>query len=325
MKRLIAIIAILAFFAQGIGHAYWQDEQTLRPMMLASSDKGRALLYKLDMEAVAETIWPDVYRYKNIVRIGSVNLPIIYTKHYVILGKLLFLNREGWESKKGSLMKYRGNVIVANLSLRKNGNGSLLDFENGDPHAHTPLAILMMQAAPYAIRDRVVLDAGSGRDAVLAVVAYRLGARKVFGVEREPSLVADSRKFVEEYNGISEDSLRIIRADFDNIEQLSETEYIDTVIAVIQPNSIYRSDRFFGSYHELLSEKIKPSWYLMCGINSASRWTLLTAAWMQKAGWHVVSTGTMYLGTALLLQPNKFLPATTLEKPLAFASIDSAA
>ena len=54
------------------------------------------------------------------------------------------------------------------------------------------------EAISDAVPDKVVLDIGTGRDALWAVHAARAGARRVFAVEQQPAVAVQARRAVEE-------------------------------------------------------------------------------------------------------------------------------
>ena len=129
----------------------------------------------------------------------------------------------------------------------------------------------MLCAYADRIRGRVVLDAGSGSDAILGAVAHRLGAKKIFCVEWKSIDAEKSKRFLR-LNSIKKEEVEVINADFSLIGDIGE---IDVVIANLSKNGFHSRDmgssdanHLDGSdnWHRFLAEKFKPEIYFLCGM-----------------------------------------------------------
>ncbi|MFH1199145.1 MAG: 50S ribosomal protein L11 methyltransferase, partial [Candidatus Omnitrophota bacterium] len=133
-------------------------------------------------EKKEETFWQ--YRGKNYL--------LLSTQHYVRVGSFVFLPYGIWRQEKEKLLPYRDFIIVS--ELRRGNEVGILNFPYGN---QTRLSILMLQAYAILIKEQVILDVGSGSDAILSIVASRLGAKKIIGVELNRESVILSHVFLK--------------------------------------------------------------------------------------------------------------------------------
>jgi len=140
---------------------------------------------------------------------------------------------------------------------------NFLDFDQRD---HACLSILMMQARPDLIRDKLIVDAGSGGDAILSIVASRLGARKIIAFEHNSGRATESLGFLT-LNDIN--NVDVVEKDFTDIKEIGAIGHVDAVIANINAVTfIPRTRPRYDSAHAYMAAIFKPSWYFVCGMRT---------------------------------------------------------
>eukprot|EP00913_Durusdinium_trenchii_P000999 g921.t2 len=106
---------------------------------------------------------------------------------------------------------------------------------------------LRTEAYAAAIRERVsmgaatVLDIGTGPFALLATIAANAGARKVYAIERTPSVAQEAQKFVEDA-GLQE----VISVISGNSQDVVLPEKVDLIVSELVGNVHYRTVRVPG-------------------------------------------------------------------------------
>ena len=225
------------------------------------------------MPEVARHIWPDdaIKAFKHSV--ANMSYDLIYANHYIVAGDMLFVDQKTWQDRAEDLAPYMGRIVIADVKKDYDGMASF------SWSAWTAHSILTMQAFPEAFRGKVVLDMGSGSDAVLSVVAARLGARRVIAIEKLPDAAEDSRNILK-LNGV--EVVEVRNADFSEIPGLIVPGSIDTVISNIRqngyfdagdnPDSVMTSDFDFQfaferghNRHWDVADALKPRWYIFTG------------------------------------------------------------
>jgi len=204
----------------------------------------------------AREIWPDDHIVEKDEEVAGMNFPTVLGDHYLIVAGFLFIDEAEWKRHSEEFGEHKDSVIVC--SLKRSELSGRLDFLYG---AHTRLAILLLRARSYLIKDEVILDAGSG-DGILAMVASRIGAKKVIAIEHNKEWVQTSRRLLK-LNNIN--VVDVIEKGFADIQKIKSAKSAAVVVANLKDNGIYKEGEHFKNWHFFLMEKVDPQWYFLCG------------------------------------------------------------
>jgi len=186
-------------------------------------------------------------------------------ERYAQAGDLFFLSegayREAMKKAPGKIFdRIKDRLVVIDYMARNlvyKGAG-FLEYRNireyasreyalGDYFKHMGYAvsaILMMQAYKGRIEGKTVLDAGCG-DGILAIVAYKLGAVKVLGVDKDDGEIRDAEK-LRGLNDISAEEVAFLQADLSSFDEYPFLDF-ETVVMNL-PYFGYTDDAPGGSW-----------------------------------------------------------------------------
>ncbi|MFC1666310.1 hypothetical protein ACFL0P_00370 [Candidatus Omnitrophota bacterium] len=272
---------------------------------------------KLD-EYFLKEVWPDDLTQKIERIINGRPITTIFGKNFLFVGRFLFITQTERGKHKDELQDFKDSVIICNLSYSE--HSPFLNFEWG---INTLLAVQMLQAYEDEVRGKTLLDAGSGSDAVLGMVAHRLGTKQVFCVEGNGEKARGSRTFLE-INGIDQGVVRVVHAEFS--ELLSSPQLIDKpdiVIANLSYNGFYAEDRSvprisdlegLKNWHSQLARRFSPELYFLCGAveefpsRKPAGWIEVAKGAMDEAGYKIALEESLYRvredeSTTFVLEP----------------------
>lgn len=190
---------------------------------------------------------------ENPTEIGGVHIDSFQCDKFYVIGNLLYTTTGEIEAHTEELASVRDHLIGCYMDCGMFG----ADFDNAGK-IHTNLIIRMMMSQTEIFKDKVVLDAGAG-DGVLAMTAARLGAKKVYAVEREPGWFKLLEVMIPA-NGFA--NIEPINSSFAKIEQVPGFEEIDIVLANLQLSGKYEG----RNWHGFLAGKVEPSHYFLGGL-----------------------------------------------------------
>lgn len=217
-------------------------------------------------EDVVRQIWRGDLFQKYERNINGRVIATLRGERCLYVGRFLFVSEAEWEKHKTELLRYRDSVIICNIMFDDNSN--YCQFEWG---FHTFLAIELLQAYADEIYGKVLLDAGSGSDAILGTVAYRLGAKKVFCVEGSAIRAKKSEQYLL-LNGVNKKYVELINADF---SLMGDIQGVDIVVSNLPNNGFHERDmrpqgasQYDGqdNWHRFLADKFSPEFYFLCGM-----------------------------------------------------------
>ncbi|MSR77394.1 MAG: pyridoxal-phosphate dependent enzyme, partial [Candidatus Omnitrophica bacterium] len=195
----------------------------------------------LDWNQELERVWPGEERSDKAIQIRGKRWSVINGREFILAGDYLFVTEEIWKKKQAELESLKNHVIITPLKP-KGALSPRPDFISGQ---HTLLAVLFMQAYQDHIQNQVVLDAGS-QQGILLVLASRLGAAKVIGVEKHLQWVHDSEaSFVQ--NSIQ--NAQMIHADFKDLAQHPAAEEASVWMTSLPENGSEFEPGYLGNRH----------------------------------------------------------------------------
>ncbi|MBM3245986.1 MAG: methyltransferase domain-containing protein, partial [Candidatus Omnitrophica bacterium] len=216
----------------------------------------------------------------------------------VASNNFLFVSRGTWQRYAPKLEKFQENILICNLIRRKDGH---LDFANGES---TRLAIRTLEANKELIRDEICLDAGSGQDAVLAMVDSRLGAKRILAIERERACALRSREFLA-LNGIT--NVNVIIKDFADLDEVDGIGNVNVVQANISAYELAKNkdgECLDINWHQYLTSKIFPSVYFLCGVYTGAFVYKNVEERMIAEGWKIFFSWAQGKNLAMVLKNN---------------------
>lgn len=202
---------------------------------------------------LANKTWGEDKGIENTTKIGDYSIESYQSKSFLIIDDLLFTSSSEIKLHVNEFKTVQDKLVGCFMQRGMFG----ADF-NSENAIHTHLMIRMMVSAREIFKDKIVLDAGAG-DGVLAMVAARLGAKKVFAIERQPDWFKLLETFIKE-NDFS--NIEPIHTSFSKIEQVPDIMETDIVLANLQRRGIYEG----SNWHSFLAEKTCPDCYFLGGL-----------------------------------------------------------
>jgi len=266
------------------------------------------------LRSVVRGVWPNDKYVEGMKNINNTQFTVIHGEHYIIAGNFIFTSESEWLRNKEKLRGYKDLVIICSIFDRD--LGWYANFANRD---HTCLAVLLLQAYPDFIKNKVVLDAGSGSDAVLSVLASRLGAKKVIAVERNKKKIAESLRLLALNETHDVMPVEKDLADYKGIEGIL---YIDTVVANLnQMDSIYKSGTYYRNMHKYLAGSMNPVNYFLLGLMGHDANVVnLAERDMNQDGWQAIERvslpGIAFQSAALMLRKTHNATGSGVAQPI---------
>lgn len=265
-------------------------------------------------------IWPPKDEYlATEAKIEGETYLTVQGDNFIVAGDFLFISREEWEKHRVKLQNYKNNIIICKVIQGNDGYATFERNNNG-----RQLAILLLQAGSKYIKNKIFLDAGSGKDAILATVISRLEAKKVFAIDKNTEFVNESRQFLA-LNGVN--NVEVIEKDFADIDEISEIKDVDGIAANI---SVYEEANEDSAYldmnwHQYLADKLRPSAYFLCGIYTGAAHPENVEFRMNINGWKTGMKATKDNSIAFLMLKNYDLPIAKHKFRPGFATLSVSA
>ena len=141
------------------------------------------------------------------------------------------------------------------------GASAYLNMRN-DPGRVQVFAAAIQQRLRGREGELVVLDIGTGPEALLALIAARAGAKKVYAVEVQPAVAEGARRAVREASDVPEGCIEVIEGFSTELEL---PELADLLVAEIVGN-VASSEGIYATMHDaqqrLLRAPYEPSSYI---------------------------------------------------------------
>ncbi|GAI45371.1 unnamed protein product, partial [marine sediment metagenome] len=191
--------------------------------------------------------------------IYGITFAIMQSQKYLRCGNLVFITPEDYNDLPEHIRK-SGDPYFIVMKLAHEEVSRRLRFQHS---LFTVTSVLVMQARPELIRDKTILDLGTG-EGTLAFVAAKLGARKVIGIDID--YYVDWIKIAKEnlsYNNFT--NIEFVKKDFDDIKR-GNFEDVDTAIADLEVETIFPEGLKLNRHIDLLNRLPGISTYIACGI-----------------------------------------------------------